>query len=303
MSDTTNEVGVRVPGQPPRESLVRAIQPGGVELRDAADGGMPTMTGHFAVFNEWTEINSMWEGNFLERIAPRAFAKTFRENTPKVLFQHGQDPQVGDKPLGTVTSLREDAQGAAYEVELLDTAYNRDLLPGLEKGLYGASFRFRVMREEIIDEPKPSAHNPRGLPERTIKEAQVAEFGPVTFPAYASATAGVRSMTDEMVIARFAADPERFGAMLRAISEGRSDVASEDDEQPEDSPEDIPAEDGADDAPEVDETPAAAEGDGEGDAPSADDRAAQDYGHPIRAGRRDPDPLYTGKKEEPRWRL
>ena len=33
-----------------------------------------------------------------------------------------------------------------------------------------------------------SAHNPKGLPERTILEARVYEFGPVNFPAYSDAT-------------------------------------------------------------------------------------------------------------------
>jgi HK97 family phage prohead protease len=306
MSDTTQEVGVRLLGQPPKESLIRATPPGRVELRAAGDGGMPTMTGHFAVFNEWTEISSMFEGNFMERIAPRAFAKTFREQTPKVLFQHGQDPQVGDKPLGAVVDLREDATGASYEVQLLDTAYNRDLLPGLEAGLYGASFRFRVMREEINDEPVPSASNPRGLPERTIKEAQVMEFGPVTFPAYASATAGVRSMTDEFVVARMASDPERLEALLRALPapqlrnaellSAAEAVQTDDEIVPAETVEDEAAEPITDSA-DLD----GVEGADEVTAPP-DDRAGQ-FDHPIRMGRRAPDPLYTGQKETPTWQL
>jgi hypothetical protein len=164
----------------------------------AAVTPMPTMAGHFAVFNTWTEINSNFEGNFLERIAPGAFGKTFVENrnSIRVLFQHGRDPVVGDKPLGPIITLREDARGAAYEVTLLDTTYNRDLLPALEAGLYGASFRFAVMQEEHRKSPGASDYNPKGLPERTIRAARVFEFGPVTFPAYAGATAGVRSMTD-----------------------------------------------------------------------------------------------------------
>jgi len=44
--------------------------------------------------------------------------------------------------------------------------------------------------------PSRSTFNPDGIPERTITEAQVMEFGPVTFPAYSRATAGVRSLTD-----------------------------------------------------------------------------------------------------------
>ena len=39
-----------------------------------------TLTGHFAVFSQWTEFNSPFEGRFLEQIAPGAFTKTFNEN-------------------------------------------------------------------------------------------------------------------------------------------------------------------------------------------------------------------------------
>src|SRR5262245_130360 len=74
------------------------------------DNGMPTMVGHFAMFNVWYEINSWYEGRFLERVAPGAFRKTFRENGDRirVLLEHGYDPSVGDKPLGAPDELRED---------------------------------------------------------------------------------------------------------------------------------------------------------------------------------------------------
>lgn len=158
-----------------------------------------TMYGHFAVFDQWTEINSWFEGNFMERIAPGAFKKTIAENRPNIraLFQHGHDPSIGDKPLGPVDVLREDTHGAYYEVPLLDARYvQEDVLPGLRAGLYAASFRFQAMREEMADDPGVSAHNPKGLPERTLKELRLYEFGPVTFPAYEGATAGVRSAAD-----------------------------------------------------------------------------------------------------------
>lgn len=160
---------------------------------DKGSGSEPTLFGHFAVFNEWTEIDSMFEGHFLERIAPGAFKKTFREQQQKVLFQHGQDPYLGDKILGQPGTLAEDEIGAAYEVPLF-RGLPELLMDGLRKGAYGSSFRFRMMREEFDQEPDESAHNPRGLPERTLKEVQVPEFGPVSFPAYASATAGVRAI-------------------------------------------------------------------------------------------------------------
>ena len=124
---------VQTISRPPREGLVRALD-GGLELRGDSDGEPPRLVGHFARFGEWAEIDSTFEGHFLERVAPGAFKKTLAENRNriKVLFQHGQDPQIGDKPLGPVDILREDEEGAYYEVPLLDAPYVREMiLPGL----------------------------------------------------------------------------------------------------------------------------------------------------------------------------
>jgi HK97 family phage prohead protease len=215
IQNASAEAGVAVPAQPPRENLVRGIRPG-AELRAAEDGGMPTLVGRFAVFNEWTEIDSVWEGQFLERVAPGAFSKTITENRGgmRVLFDHGHDPHIGSKPLGPIEDLREEEDGPHYVVPLFDTAYNRELIPGLEAGVYGASFRFKVMREEFEKKPEPSTYNPSGLPERTITEARVMEFGPVTFPAYEGATAGVRSLTDDFILAELVGSPDRLRDLL-----------------------------------------------------------------------------------------
>jgi phage head maturation protease len=175
--------------------------------RDVGDSEGPTLHGHFAVFNEWTEIDSMFEGHFLERIAPGAFRKSFEILTPKVTFQHGQDPFLGDKVLGKITRLEEDEIGADYEVGLFRGLPDL-LMEGLRADEYGASFRFRVMRELFDETPDDSEHNPHGLPERTLKEAQVPEFGPVTYPAYPAATAGVRSADGEREIADAPSDDD-----------------------------------------------------------------------------------------------
>lgn len=229
-NDASTEAGAAMPGAPPKENLFRALAERVELIRAEGDpAAMPTLTGRFSVFNQWTEINSMFEGRFMERFAPGAFAKTIAEQRDgmRVLFQHGHDPQIGDKVLGPIADLREDGKGAYYEVPLLDTSYNRDLIPGLEAGLYGASFRFKVMREEFVEKPARSKANPDGLPERTVTEAQVREFGPVTFPAYAGATAGVRSMTDEFMLGRFVDNPERLQELIEAVRGMRAPEPSE----------------------------------------------------------------------------
>jgi HK97 family phage major capsid protein/HK97 family phage prohead protease len=208
--------------RPPRDNLVRAVYPG-VELHVNEDdpGGSPILTGHFARFNEWAEIDSVWEGRFMERIAPGAFRKTIEENRDRmrILFQHGQDPVVGDKPLAPIEELGEDEVGGFYAGRMLDTSYNRDIIPGLKADppQYGSSFRFSVVKEDFDQKAKRSAHNPEGLPERTVKEARVYEMGPVTFPAYAGATAGVRSLTDIYALKRFVREPDKLADILESM--------------------------------------------------------------------------------------
>jgi HK97 family phage prohead protease len=165
---------------PPRENLIRAVMPA-VEFRDTTeDDNGPTLYGYFSRSNEWTEIASAWEGNFMERFAPGAHKKTLREGRDRlrVLFQHGQDPEVGDKPIAEIRDVYEDDQGAFYEARLFD-GLPPLILEGLRAGQYGASFRFSVVREQWDEDPGASDHNPKGLPERTVKESRDAEFGPV----------------------------------------------------------------------------------------------------------------------------
>lgn len=189
----------------PCDNLMRAwAGPDALSVRasDDGDGDGNTLFGHFAVFDRWTEIDSWYEGEFLERIAPGSFKRTIKERRDqiKVLYDHGFDPQIGNKPLGPIRTLREDDLGPFYEVPLIDTDYNRDFVkPALDAGLLGASFRFRVTAEEWVEPKKATKANPRKLRERTITDVDLYEFGPVTFPAYADASAGLRSHTDHFI--------------------------------------------------------------------------------------------------------
>lgn len=186
----------------PTENLVRGWTGTQTVTRADGDDGPRMLVGEFARFNEWTEIHSMFEGDFLERIAPGAFDDTIARDLGrvKVLFDHGHDPSLGNKPLGPIRSVESTDTGMRYEVELIDTDYNRDfIIPAADAGLLGASFRMAVRGNEWNDPEEPSEHNPSMLPERTITRIDLFEFGPVTFPAYEGASAGLRSRSDEFL--------------------------------------------------------------------------------------------------------
>ncbi len=195
----------------PRSNLVRD-RVGGVELRANAEGQITQITGIFCEYNTEYEISSFWEGDFIERFAPGAFTDMIaRVNADpescRVLYDHGFDPQLGNKPLGRIRNITETADGPQYVVDLLDTSYNRDwVIPALSGQLIsgervgsqlGSSMRFEALEESWELRPPLTATNPTGLPVRTVTKADVREFGPVTFPANPGATAVARSRSDD----------------------------------------------------------------------------------------------------------
>ena len=191
--------------QPPGEGYRAISWP--AEYREM-DHQRPRLIGHFARFGVFNEISSVSEGTFLERIQPGAFARTFKNNRDRirVLFQHGRDPDVGEKPIAAPRELREDDVGPYYDAELLD-GIPPLVESGLRAGQYGVSYRFQIVSEDWEPDPPKSDFNPKRLPERTIREARVFEFGPVTFPADAGADVAVRSLTDQMTTPEARANP------------------------------------------------------------------------------------------------
>lgn len=157
-----------------------------------------TLAGHFSVFENSYEISSWVEGDFIESIAPGAFERTFRERGTKIrlLYEHGYDLRVGDRPLGVPRVLTEDLKGAYIEADLYDVEYVNELIPAIRSGVMGMSFGFRVMADSWVEEPGTSATNPHGLPERTITEVDVREVTVTLWPANDATDVGVRSITD-----------------------------------------------------------------------------------------------------------
>lgn len=177
----------------PTTDLYRSAPP--AEVR--SDDGKLTLFGHFSVFNQPTTIDSIYEGRFIERIAPGAFKKTFSERglSMKIMWNHGRSEVLPDVLIAKPTVMREDDRGAYYEAQMFG-GLPEWLYEGLREGVYGASFRFRAIQDEWTDNPGRSDDNPEGLPERLVREAATSEAGPVSWPAYEGATSGIRSLSD-----------------------------------------------------------------------------------------------------------
>jgi len=221
MTDTTEPTEEAVPEElPPRDYVVRAQFAETASVDE--DGDKNIMRGYLGNFEEWATVDSRIEGQFVERILPGAFKRTIEHNRARlrVIYDHGQDPRFGRHPLGPLLDIREGQRGAEYEAELLDTSYNRDLIPGLRAGMYGSSYKFRAVKFDRTVRPPASDHNPDRWEERSIRELEMVELGPTPFPIYASTYAGMRSMTDEFRARQLGIDPEQLPDLHPALPDG-----------------------------------------------------------------------------------
>jgi HK97 family phage prohead protease len=190
---------------------------------ETGDGRLGTLVVDFSRFGTWYEIDSFWEGQFLERVQRGSFKKTMAERGPqvKVLFNHGFDMFLDNKALSVPEVLEEREQFAHLEGPLFRGTPEL-IVEGLRAGAYGSSFMFEVLGETWEREPEKSDHNPEGIPERTITEVRLFEAGPVTWPANPDATAGLRSGMDwyaEQVAKR---DRDQYDELLRSFAAFRA---------------------------------------------------------------------------------
>ena len=164
------------------DNLVRHL-----EFRvEKSDDGL-TLDGYGAVFDQWTNIEDA-VGVYRERIAPGAFKRTLGMRMPILQFDHGSHPLIGSIPLGRITNISEDEHGLRVKARLSDNWLVQPVRDAIrDGGITGMSFRFRIVDESWAR----SQHD--GMEERTIREVELYEVGPVVFPAYEQTSVGVRS--------------------------------------------------------------------------------------------------------------
>jgi HK97 family phage prohead protease len=174
------------------------------EARSESSDGR-TLEGYAAVFNSPTKIRDL-QGEFEESIAPGAFARSLEKRTPILQWDHGRDPAVGTAPIGDIEDLREDGRGLYVRARMYDhPSTERVRLAIKGRSVKGMSFRFSV--------PDGGDHWSKrdGLDRREIRDVDIAELGPVAFPAYDATSVTVRSLLAGL-------DPEQYRALLEELA-------------------------------------------------------------------------------------
>ncbi len=155
---------------------------------ETREDGTATVGGYAAVFHRANDAGTeygLWEGAS-ERIMPGAFDRALSEGDDvRALFNHDANVVLGRTSAGTLR-LSTNRRGLRYDVDLPDTQAATDLAKSISRGdINGSSFGFIVEDEAWRKEG--------GQEIREVRGVRLFDVGPVVFPAYASATAGVRS--------------------------------------------------------------------------------------------------------------
>jgi HK97 family phage prohead protease len=154
------------------------------ELRTVQREGQTYLTGYAANYGVLSEDLGGWR----ERIQPGFFARALRDqHDVRHLQNHNPDLVLGRTKAGT-TTLREDAQGLAFETRLGKRSYEVDLAESVERGdVDEMSFGFVVAKggERWVKE--------NGVEVRELLDGELFDVSTVTYPAYPGTTAGLDS--------------------------------------------------------------------------------------------------------------
>lgn len=171
----------------PNPTTERRVLLVGLEARAAEGDGnrLPTLTGYAAVFSEETVVGD-W---FRELVEPGAFDEALaRPDDVRALVNHDADKILGRNAAGTLR-LFVDSRGLRYEVDLPETSYARDLAASVARGdVSQSSFGFRVV-EDSWERPR----TPTELPLRRIRNVELFDVSPVTYPAYDTTSVSTRA--------------------------------------------------------------------------------------------------------------
>lgn len=221
----------------PETQVYRQSSPDLLIFRDEDE---PVVEGRIVPYEQWSEVDSIIEGHFMERFARGSFTKTLLErvNEMRVYFEHGRSRLFDSQPIAVLREAWEQPDGLYFRAGLLD-GLPELFLNGLRRGLYGASIGAKVLKIDRNRWPEKSPHNPEGIEERTYRELRASDFSITPKPHYAG-TLALRSITDDLVIDKLLEDPKR---LLEVIARTQTEQTTEPPHsEPEEPQEQAPAE-------------------------------------------------------------
>jgi HK97 family phage prohead protease len=170
-------IALKIDGPQAKEPEIRTNS---VDFEVRAEGDGMTFTGYASVFNSPSEDL----GGFIEYVAPGAFKRSLQSrNEVKLLWNHDSGEPLASLRGGTM-QLVEDSRGLKVTAQLPNTTRGRDVAELLRTNVINTmSFGFNVIRDSWSSDGKT----------RTLESVRLFEVSVVSFAAYPSTTAQVRS--------------------------------------------------------------------------------------------------------------
>ena len=157
---------------------------------ETREDGTSQVTGYASVFYRADDAGTEYRlfDDVFERILPGAFDRALEEGDDvRALFNHNPDHILARAP--KTLRLTTNKRGLRYEFDLPNTSAGKDLAESIRRGdISGSSFAFKVDDESWRND------NDREI--REVRAVRLFDVGPVTYPAYGSTTAAVRSDCD-----------------------------------------------------------------------------------------------------------
>lgn len=143
--------------------------------------------GYFIRYNEETEL---WKGVY-EEVLPQAVVDSLEKNDIRCLFNHDTSIVLGRKGNNTL-ELKSDAIGLFGKVKINQKDKQAmDILARIERGdINACSFGFNIIEEEVQNRDD-------GTVKFILKEIDLHEISPVTFPAYPTTSIQARKQDVE----------------------------------------------------------------------------------------------------------
>ena len=170
-------IALKIDGPQAKEPEIRTNS---VDFEVRAEGDGMSFTGYASVFNSPSEDL----GGFVEYVAPGAFKRSLQSrNEVKMLWNHDAGEPLASLRGGTM-QLVEDERGLKVTASLPQTSRGKDVAELLRtKVIDSMSFGFNVIKDSWSRDGQT----------RTLESVRLFEVSVVSFPAYESTTAQVRS--------------------------------------------------------------------------------------------------------------